>query len=110
MSDGYYPKDANTQSQSLKVEELYISGSDNGMYTISGGNLFVLVNEPIVQIYLASVKVDSSNLVTQFQQSSLSIVDSVALTAGGNMSAIEIAGLSALAAGDCLLVAYVTQE
>lgn len=112
MADGFYPKNAQTQFQSLKVEELAIRGSDNGSYVISGGNCFVLVYEPVVAVYLASVKVDSSNLVTQFQQSSLSIVDSSSLTVGppNDLGAIEIAGLSSLAANDVLIVRYVCKQ
>lgn len=112
MSDGFYPKNAQTQFQSLKVEELCIRGSDNGVYQISGGNCFVMIYEPVIAVYMASVKVDSSNLVTQFQQSSLSIVDSTSLTVGppNDLGAIEIAGLSALAANDVLIVRYVCQE
>lgn len=112
MSDGFYPKNSNTQFQSLKVEELCIRGSDNGMYQISGGNCFVMVREPVLAIYLASVKVDSTNLVTQFQQSSLAIVDSSSLTVGppNDLGAIEIIGLASLAANDVLIVRYVCQQ
>lgn len=110
MSDGYYPKNSNTSYQSLKVEGLDISGSDATLYTIAGGNLYINVLEPVTQVYLASVKVDSSNTVTQFAQSSIVIVDSVAYTPGGDMGAIQITGLAALAANDCLSVKYTTQE
>src|ERR1700722_8700539 len=110
MSDGYIAKDATTQYQALKVEELDIAGLDNGVYQISGGNCYVMVNEPVVLVYLARIKVDSSNTWTEYAQSSITIVDSVALTAGGNMSAIEITGLAAINPNDCLVVKYVTQE
>jgi len=183
MSDGYIAKDATTQYQALKVEELDIAGLDNGVYqiattstfTISGntaanptvvttsaahglttgqmvvisgtnstpslngsyfvtvlssttfsvpvsvsvagtagsvstGNCFVVVNEPVTQVYLARLKVDATNTFTEYAQSSLTIVDSVLFTAGGNMGAIEIAGLTAIQPNDCLIVKYVTQE
>lgn len=112
MSDGFYPKNANTQFQSLKVEELAIRGSDQGMYQISGGNCFVMVLEPVVSVYLASVKVDSTNLVTQFAQSSISIVDSVSLvsTPPSDSGAIQISGLASLAANDVLIVRYVCKQ
>lgn len=112
MADGFYPKNAQTQFQSLKVEELAIRGSDNGAYQISGGNCFVMVYEPVLAVYVVSVKVDSSNLVTQFQQSSISIVDSSSLTVGppNDLGAIEIAGLASLAANDVLLVRYVCKQ
>lgn len=110
MSTGYNPKNEQTMNQALKVQELNLSGSDQNVFSISGGNCFVYIREPVDKIYLASVKVDSSNLVTQFAQSSLSIVDSSALTAGGNQQAIKITGLSALASGDCLIVKYSVLE
>lgn len=106
----FYPKNQNTMDQALKVQELVISGADAGMYSISGGNTFVLVKEPVGKIYLASVKVDSSNTVTQFAQSALVICDSALLTAGGNQGAIEITGLAAVAANDVIIVRYSVLE
>jgi hypothetical protein len=110
MSTSFVSSNEQTQLQALKVQELYIAGSDTGMYVISGGNTFVLVNDPLLQIYSGSVKVDSSNLVTQFQNASLVICDSVALTAGGNASAIELVGLSAVAPLDVITVRYQVQS
>lgn len=106
MSDGYYPKNDQTQFQSLKVQELVISGSDPDMYVSTGGNTFVNIREKVEQIYLVQMKVDSSNLVTQYQQSSLSIVDFAAHTAGGDRGAIKITGLASVATNDCLIVKY----
>jgi hypothetical protein len=48
MSDGYYPKNSNTQYQSLKVEGLDISGSDATLFTIASGNCYVNVLEPVI--------------------------------------------------------------
>lgn len=110
MSVGFYPKNSITMDQALKVQELSISGSDGTVYQISGGNLYVMVREPVGKIYEASVKVDGTNSVTLFAQSSLSIVDSSALTAGGDQGAIKITGLAALASGDCLKVKYSVVE
>lgn len=110
MSVGYNPKNEQTMNQSLKVQELSISGSDSTVYQISGGNTFVMVKEPVGQIYLVRNKVDSSNTMVEYAQSSLSIVDSSLLTAGGNQGAIKITGLSALASGDCLIVKYSVLE
>lgn len=110
MSVGFYPKNNTTMDQALKVQELCISGSDSTVYQISGGNMYVMVREPVGKIYLASVKVDSSNLVTQFAQSSLVISDSSSLAPGGDQGAIKITGLSALAAGDALIVRYSVLE
>lgn len=110
MSVGFYPKNNLAMDQANKVQELSISGSDSTMYSISGGNLYVRVLEPIQKIYVASVKVDGTNSVTQFAQSSLSIVDSSTLLAGGDSGAIKITGLAALASGDCLIVKYQVQD
>jgi len=110
MSVGYNPKDSLVMDQSLKVQELVISGSDQGMYVISGGSTFVMVREPVDKIYRASVKVDSSNLVTQFQKVNLVICDSVLLTAGGNQGAMKLVGLSALAANDVIIIHYSVLE
>lgn len=78
--------------------------------SFSTGNCFVMVNEPVTQVYLARLKVDSTNTFTEYAQSSITICDSVLLTAGGNAGAIEIAGLVAIQPNDCLIVKYVTQE
>jgi len=110
MSVGYYPKDEMVQDQSLRVQELVITGPDSSLYQFSGGNCFVMINEPVQKVFLARVKVDSSNTFTQFQQASLVICDSNLLTAGGNLSCIEIVGLSSLATLDCLIVNYSVLE
>jgi len=104
------PKDELVRNQVLKVESLDISGSDGGLFSFSGGNCLVPISEPVVKIFLVRCKVDSSNLTTEFAQSSLSIVDSVSGSPGGDMKAIKISGLSALAAGDCLSLKYSTKH
>src|SRR5271167_56769 len=108
MSNGFYPLNPSMFDQANKVFQIKIAGSDGSIYQISGGNLYVMVLEPVSKVYLASVKVDSTNLVTQFAQSSLVVVDSNLLTPGGNMGAIQITGLSSLASGDCLNIDYST--
>lgn len=112
MSVGFNPKNEQTMQQSLKVQEVSISGSDATLFQISGGNTFVMVQEPVDKVYLARVKVDSGNTWTEFAQSSLSIVGSTTLTtaAPNNKGAIKITGLSALATGDCLIVKYSVLE
>ena len=110
MSVGFNPKNEQTMQQSLKVQEVSLNGLDAVTFQIVGGNMFVMIQEPVDEVYLARVKVDSSNTWTEFRQSSISIVDSNLLTAGGNKGAIEISGLGALAAGDCLVVKYSVLE
>lgn len=106
MSNGFTPQDEQTAQQALQVQELDIRGQDEGMYVISGGNLFVLVNEPVQQVYLARVKVDSSNTWTEFKIASTSICDSTALTPGGDMGAIELVGQATLNPNDMVLLKY----
>lgn len=108
MSSPFDPKNEQTQLQALKVQELSVCGADHGMYVISGGNTFVLIKEPVDKIYLARVKVDSSNLWTEFAQANLSVVDDASLTnvAPSDRGAIKITGLSALADADVVIVKY----
>lgn len=106
MSNGFTPQDEQTAQQALQVQDLAISGQDEGMYVISGGSTFVLVNEPVLKVYLARVKVDASNTYVEFQQSSLSICDSTTLTPGGDMGAIKLVGQASLAQNDCILLKY----
>lgn len=106
MSTGFTPQDEQTAQQALQVQELDISGQDEGMYEISGGSLFVLVNEPVLKVYLARVKVDSSNTWTEFAQANILICDSTLLTAGGDMGAIKLVGQASLAQNDMVLVKY----
>ena len=106
MSTGFNPQDEQTAQQALQVQDLAISGQDEGMYEISAGSLFILVNEPVLKVYLARVKVDSSNTYVDFQQANIVICDSALLTAGGDMGAIKLVGQASLAQNDCILVKY----
>lgn len=110
MSVGYNPKDSLVMDQSLKVQEIDLVGSESGLYTISGGSTFVYIREPVGKVYLGRVKVDSSNLWTEFQAANLVICDSVLLTAGGNQGAIKLVGLSAVAANDVIVLKYSVLE
>ncbi len=138
MSVGFNPKNDLTAEQSLRVQELTIRGSDQGLYSLTAysGECLIYIREPVLSntlpsvpsmapdgVYLVRVKVDSSNLWTEFQHSALSIVDSKSSTGNNTTSgfneqgvavndqgAILVAGLSALAANDVLVVRYVVQE
>lgn len=110
MSVGYYPKSVATSNQAMKVQELRISGADSALFTVSGGNTFLLIGEPVGKVVGASCKVDSTNLVTQFANANRVICDSVALTAGGNQQAIELVGLAALNPLDVVSVSYIVLE
>lgn len=139
MSVGYNPKNDLTAEQSLKVQELTIRGSDQGLYSLTAyaAGCLVYIREPVLSqqtpsaasmspdgVYLVRDKVDSTNLWTEVQHASLSIVDSKssdaspATKSGFNESgvavndqgAILVTGITALAANDVLVVRYVVQE
>ena len=105
------PKDELVRNQVLKVEELNISGSDEGLFEFNAGDCIVHIGEELVQIYSAECKVDSGNTVTLFAQASLIKSDSVSpFISGGDKKAIRVSGLAALAAGDCLTLKYSTKH
>ena len=108
----YEPKNQQTQLQALRVQDLAVSGADAGLYSISGGNTFVFINEPVEKVFVASVKVDGTNSFTEFAQANISVVDTVSLTtaAPSNRGAIKLTGLAALAANDVILVRYSVQS
>lgn len=110
MSVGYYPKNEQASSQALRVQELVISGADPSLYQVSGGNTFIFVREPVEKVFLASCKVDSTNLVTQFAAASIVISDSGTLAVGGNQGAIKLTGLAALNPLDVVVVRYSVLE
>jgi hypothetical protein len=110
MSVGYYPKNEQASGQALRVQELVVSGADPQLFQISGGNCFIMVREPVEKVFVASCKVDSTNLVTQFAAASIVICDSSALTAGGDKGAIKLTGLAALNPLDVVIVRYSVLE
>lgn len=110
MSVGFNPKNELVMNQSLKVQEITVSGADQGLYAISGGSTFVYILEPVDKVYLGRCKVDSSNTFTEFQMASMVICDSALLTAGGNKQAIKLVGLAALNPNDVVIVKYSVLE
>lgn len=107
----FTPKADETAEQALKVQRLVIRSDDPNMYTNNGGSssVCILIREPVDQIYLASFKDDSANTSTLYNQAVLSVVDSSALTAGGDRGAIRISGLASLDPNDCVIVEYTVQ-
>jgi len=139
MSVGYNPKNDLTAEQSLKVQELTIRQSDQGLYSLtaySGTGCLIYIREPVLSqqtpsapsmtadgVYIVRVKVDSSNTWTEFQHASLSLVDSKSSTGNNTTSgfnemgvavqdqgAILVTGLTSLATSDVIIVRYVVQE
>lgn len=68
----------------------------------------ILIREPIKQVDEASVKIDSTNLLTLFPLASVTIVDSITFLADAtsNKDAIKISGLPSLEANDLVVVKY----
>ena len=86
MSVGYNPKDSLVMDQSLKVQEVDLSGNDQALYSLSNysGSAMVFIREPVNSVYLVRLKVDSSNTWTEFQAASIAIVDSKSSSAFPN--------------------------
>ena len=116
MSTAFNPQADTTAEQALKVQELVISSFDPAMYSSASGSTSILVNEPVDKVYSASVKVDSSNTVTYFNQAQISVIDSkgVGQTSGishatglpvSDRGAISLP-ISSLATDDVVTVKY----
>lgn len=108
----YRGKSAKTQDQQLKVQELAIRTTDNQMYVTDAGDVVVLIGEPVAAVVSVIHQDDSAAPagVLNLAAAALSIVDSTApYAAGGDMSAIRVAA-TVLAAGDVLMVKYITQN
>lgn len=111
MSDGYVPKNSQTAGQSLKVQELDVSGADADLFSSSGGNTFVNIRESVSKVYMAQVKIDASNSIVNYPLASTSIVDSSThSTSNSDSGAIQITGLASLATNDLIIVKYSVQE
>jgi hypothetical protein len=126
MSLGYNPKDSLVMDQALKVQEIVISGSDQGLYSLTNysGDCMVFIREPVNRVWLVRLKVDSSNTWTEFQIASTSIVDSASSSGSpdtesgfneqgqpvSDQGAILVDGISALNPNDVLVIKYSVQE
>ena len=110
MSVGFNPKNELVMNQSLKVQEITVSGTDQGLYTISGGSTYVYILEPVDKVYLGRCKVDSTDTFTEFTIANLVICDETLLTAGGNKQCIKFTGLAALNPNDVVIVKYSVLE
>ena len=106
----FTPKADQTAQQALKVQRLTISSKDPSMFKVDSGSVCVLIREPVNRIVTASSLVDATAVLSQHSQSVLSIVDSTAFTAGGDLSAIRISNLASLAANDVVIVEYIVLQ
>lgn len=102
-------KSVEALEQQQKVQSLTVSLSEPHLQVASGADLIVLVREPIARIIDCLVIDDSVPGVVVKPASTLSIVDSTAYTAGGDLGGIKITTL-ALAANDTVTVRYIAQN
>lgn len=105
----FIPKKSEVAELRLKVQELCLTNKDGSVLVDNGSDHIVIIGEPVQEVRLAMQKDDSANALVHFAQSSISIVDSTAYTAGGDECAIKITGLAAMDAGDCLIVRYIVK-
>ena len=105
----YEAKDSKTRAQQLKVQEVAIHATDVEMVEVDGSDLIVKVGEKVTKVVMVVQKVDATPTLTVIPAADLSIVDSVAHTAGGDAKAIKVTGCT-LATNDVLLVKYETKQ
>jgi len=105
----YLSQNDEIQSQRLKVQEVTIRYSDMALYATSGSNTIVLIREPVSAIVSCSHVVDAGPSTSVVAQANLSIVDSVAFTAGGDAGGIKVTNQN-LASNDVLVVKYITKN
>lgn len=92
----------------LSVQELCLSTADIAILKADSSDYIVVVGEPVKRVRCAikSATAGGAGSVTAVAGSSITIVDSASpYGAGGDQSAIRLAGLT-LAAGDQIIVKY----
>lgn len=104
----FQPKTTAVFDNQLKVQEVNVTTADSELYNANGGNLVLLIGEPVAEVRLALQKDDSANALVNFDAASISVVDSSAFTAGGDRKAVKITGC-VLAANDLLVCKYIVQ-
>lgn len=114
----FTPKSDAAAEQQLKVQRLVIKQSDPSMYLVQSSSTYILIKEPLDEVYLASFKDDSANTSTLYNHAQISIVDSGTLTTGGTSGVTDPGGvptsdrqvislpITAVDANDCIIVEY----
>lgn len=102
-------KSAPVRGNQLKVQELCLTSEDRQILIDNGSDHIVIIGEPVKSVLLCIQKDDSTNALVHFAASSLSIVDSSAYTAGGDLKAIKITGLAAVDASDVVILKYILE-
>lgn len=105
----YRAKSDKVQGQQLKVQELVVRAADTQLFDANGGAAVILIGEQVDAIVSVTQHDDSVPGLVMYAASALSIVDSTAFTAGGDLKGIKATGL-ALAANDVVVVKYITKQ
>ena len=93
-------------NQQLKVQELMVhKNQDTGLYVVSGSDVIVFIDEAVSRVKAVQMNDDSAAACILVPAASVSIVDSSAYTAGGDMKAIKLASVT-LANNDSLVLKY----
>lgn len=106
----FQAKDALVRNQQLKVQELSLTNKDGSILIDNGADHIVVIGEPVSKVLIARMKDDSANAWIEYAQASISIVDSSAYTAGGDLKAIKITGLATVDTDDVVVVKYICAE
>jgi|SRR5271165_3174934 len=122
MSIGYVPKNELTANRALSAQELMVRGLDYALYRIDGSSIIILVREPVSAVYVAELKVDSSNTQHEYNQANIAIVDSATSSTNptplsgynefgvmvSDQGGIQLTGIGTLNANDVIYVRYRT--
>lgn len=96
-------------NQQLQVQEVVVRKADTQLYATSGSDIILLLGEPLTAAVSVLFQDDSAGTVAPIAAANLSIVDSTAYTAGGDLKAIKVASLT-FATSDVLIVRYVSKS
>ena len=90
----------------LEVQELCVHrDQDPNLYKVDGSDIIIYIDEPVKLVKSVVMADNSVPGMVLIAASAISIVDSVALTSGGDRKAIKLASLT-LAANDSLIIKY----
>lgn len=110
MSSSYLGKSDSVQNSQLKMQDLRVTNKEPGLYVDNGADLTFLIGEQVARIVACKFLDDSAGTEAVKAQSTLSIVDSTAYTAGGDQKAIRVTGIASLDDGDMLTLVYITSK
>ena len=103
------PLSPQVENQQLQVQELVVRFEDLNLYSTSASAYYIKIGESCSTVVSVLFLDDSAGTIAPVQAANVSLVDSQALTPGGDNSTIKLASLSApLAAHDSLMVQYIT--